>query len=436
MKKILLIPVTLLLAVGAAAWWLLAPSPDATLQTPPETVAAALPTAPIAARSGSVFLPPPDSAFAAPTVRELPLPAVAGGASVWGATGRDRRGRIYAAVSVHDTGASPHLFEFDPASGQWRDRGNPRDELRRLGLLRDGESQVKLHSRIVQAADGYLYFASFDEDGEDQRSHTRPRWGGHLWRMHPEREGWEHLLATPDALIAVATTGRHVYALGYFDHALHVFDTLTGATRRTVVGAADGHVSRNLVVGSDEHAFVPRLRAAGGGHRAELVEFDPALREIAATPLADYLDGESPAAHHGIVAFTWLADDSTVFTTHGGRLHRIRPTPGGPSKVEDAGFMHPAGAAYAPALFPFNGESLVAGLARRAHGEFEWVVHDLDTGLAGAFPFATDFLPKLLLYGSVTRDDEGRFYVGGWSDGRPVLLQVDARGAADAEQAP
>ena len=133
MKKILLIPVTLLLAVGAAAWWLLAPSPDATLQTPPETVAAALPTAPIAARSGSVFLPPPDSAFAAPTVRELPLPAVAGGASVWGATGRDRRGRIYAAVSVHDTGASPHLFEFDPASGQWRDRGNPRDELRRLG---------------------------------------------------------------------------------------------------------------------------------------------------------------------------------------------------------------------------------------------------------------------------------------------------------------
>ena len=91
--------------------------------------------------------------------------------------------------------------------------------------------------------------------------------------------------------------------------------------------------------------------------------------------------------------------------------------------------MHPAGQASAPALFPFNGESLVAGVARRAQGEFEWVVHDLDTGLAGAFRFEASFLPKLLLYGSVTRDDDGRFYVGGWSDGRPVVLQVDARGA-------
>jgi hypothetical protein len=425
MKKMLLTTVALLLA-GAAAWWLLARAP--TLPPPNPAASPAAATRPIAERSGSVFLPPPASAFAAPAVRELQLPAVAGGASVWGATGRDHRGRIHVGVSVHDMSASPHLLELDPASGTWRDRGNPRDELRRLGLLRDGESQVKLHSRIVQAADGYLYFASFDEDGEDQRTHTQPRWGGHLWRMHPERDGWEHLLATSDALIAVGTTGRHVYALGYFDHALHVFDTLTGETRRTVVGAAGGHVSRNLVVGADEHAFVPRLRTTGGTHRAELVEFDPRLREIAATPLEDYPGGESPAGHHGIVAFTWLGDDSTVFTTHAGRLYRIRPTPGAAAKVEDAGFMHPDGAAYAPALFPFSGESLVAGVARRGHGEFEWVVHDLDTGLAGAFPFDTSFLPKLLLYGSVTRDDEGRFYLGGWSDGRPVLLQVDARG--------
>jgi hypothetical protein len=426
MKKTLLITVALLLAGGAAAWWVLArPQGAAT----PGTQAYDTAPLPIAVRSGSVFVPAPDSAFAPPAVRELELPAVAGGASVWGATGRDHRGRIYVGVSVHDASTSPHLFEFDPNSGTWRDRGNPRDELRRLGLLRDDESQVKLHSRIVQAGDGHLYFASFDEDGEDQRAHTQPRWGGHLWRMHPERDGWEHLLATPDALIAVATTGRHVYALGYFDHALHVFDTVTGEARRTVVGAAGGHVSRNLVVGADEHVFVPRLIATGTTHRAELVELDPQLREIAATPLAGYLGGESPAGHHGIVAFTWLEDDSTVFTTHEGRLYRIRPTPGAAAKIEDAGFMHPAGQASAPALFPFNGESLVAGVARRAQGAFEWVVHDLDTGLAGAFRFEASFLPKLLLYGSVTRDDDGRFYVGGWSDGRPVVLQVDARGA-------
>ena len=430
MKKALLIVVALLLA--GAAWWLLPRMPGASA---PATKPGELPL-PIAARSGSVFMPVPDTAFAPPAVRELQLPAVPGGASVWGATGRDQRGRIYVGVSVHDTSESPHLFEFDPTTGQWRDRGNPRAELRRLGLLREGESQVKLHSRIVQAADGFLYFSSFDEDGEDQRTQTQPRWGGHLWRMHPERDGWEHLLATPDALIAVAGTGRYVYALGYFDHAVHVYDTATGETRRTVVGAAGGHVSRNIVVGADEHAFVPRLVADGGGHRAELVELDPQLREIAATPLADYLGGEAPAGHHGIVAFAYLEDDSTVFTTHTGRLYRIRPTPGAAAKIEDAGFMHPAGAAYAPSLFPFSGESLVAGVARRAHGDFEWVVHDLGSGVAGAFPFEAAFLPKLLLYGSVTRDDEGRFYLGGWSDGRPVLLQVDARGPQGAAATP
>ena len=65
--------------------------------------------------------------------------------------------------------------------------------------------QVKLHSRIVEAADGLLYFSTFDEAGEDQHSMSLPRWGGHLWRMQPADGQWEHLLSTKEALIAVKT---------------------------------------------------------------------------------------------------------------------------------------------------------------------------------------------------------------------------------------
>jgi len=423
----------MLVAAGGAAWWMWL-----TVHGRSSAVAA-IGDAPLppaaggrsAERSGSVFLPTPDTAFGAPTVRALTLPAVAGGNSVWGAFGRDHRGHIYVGVSVGDAGASPHLLDYDPRADVWRDRGNAIDELRRLKLLHDGESQVKLHSRIVEAADGLLYFSTFDEAGEDQHSMSLPRWGGHLWRMQPADGQWEHLLSTKEALIAVGTTGRNVYALGYFDHVLHVYDTETGTARSTPIGAAGGHVSRNLIVGSDEHAFVTRVVAdANGSYRGELVELDHTLTELAAHPLADYPGTEKPASHHGIVAAAYLADDRLVFTTHSGQLYLILPTPGSAATVKALGWFHPDGAAYAPSLFAFSGETLAAGVAKRDKGEFEWVVHNIETGLSGAFALDTGELPKLLLYGSITRDDLGRFYVGGWSDNRPVVLQIDAGNCA------
>ena len=420
----------MLVAAGGAAWWMWQTVAGSTSAAALGDTAA-LPAAalrPIAERSGSVFLPTPDSAFGSPTVRALSLPDLPGGTSVWGAFGRDRRGHIYVGVSVGDAEESPHLLDYDPATDAWRDRGNAIDELRRLGLLRDGESQVKLHSRIVEAADGLLYFATFDEAGEDQQAMTLPRWGGHLWRMQPDNGQWEHLLSTKEALIAIGTTGRHVYALGYFDHVLHVYDTETGESRHTRIGAAGGHVSRNLLVGSDEHAFVPRVIAdADGGYRAELVELDHTLAELAVHPLADYPGKERPASHHGIVGAAYLADDSLVFTTHTGQLYLVVPTPGSAATVKALGWFHPDGESYAPSLFPFSGETLVAGVAKRDKGSFEWVVHDIESGLSGAFALDTVDLPKLLLYGSITRDDLGRFYVGGWSNHRPVVLQIDAR---------
>ena len=80
-------------------------------------------------------------------------------------------------------------------------------ELKRQGNGPASQSQGKIHSQIVAANDGYLYFSSFDEAGEtDVRL---PDYGGHLWRLNTQSGQWEHLLATPEALIAVNTDGPY-----------------------------------------------------------------------------------------------------------------------------------------------------------------------------------------------------------------------------------
>ena len=81
-----------------------------------------------------------------------------------------------------------------------------------------------------------------------------------------------------------------------------------------------------------------------------------------------------------------------------------------------------------PSLFSFSGKSLLAGVTQRA-GHYEWVVFDLATAVSAAFPLDTKDLRTVLLYGSVTRDDAGRFYVVGWAKSgsrgqRPLILQI------------
>jgi hypothetical protein len=380
-------------------------------------------------RTGSRFLPLPSKPFEAPSIREIRAPDFVGANAVWGATGRDALGGIWIGVSAWSGGtSSAHLFHYDPKADTWHDRGSVADQLKAAGLLRQGERQIKIHSKIIPADDGWLYFASSDEAGEDPKSGKPPRWGGHLWRIHPRTSRWQHLLAVPEGLVAASGVGRHIFALGYFGHVLHRYDTLTGEQKWVEVGAVDGHVSRNFLADADGHAYVPRLRRLSDGKLvAELVEYDSNLRELKATPLDGYLGGESPMEHHGITGIVYLADGRMAFTTHRGQLYVIQPAAGAPASVTLVGWFHPDGEAYAPSLFSFRGGDLLAGVTQRA-GRFQWVVFDLVTGIAGAFPLDTKGLKNVLLYGSVTRDDAGRFYVGGWTsrDGgeKPLVLQI------------
>ena len=409
----------LALALGGAAYGLA----TVWLSSPPTA-----PAYSYAELTGSVFSPElPDPANGLST-RRLEVPGFEDATSIWGASGRDFRGHLWFGVSASSPGKSAHLLQFDPQAEAWRDHGAVTDQLRAHGLAQPGAGQVKIHSRIVPAADGWLYFASSDEEGENAATGLPPRWGGHLWRIHPERHVWQHVLAAPEALIAVSGVGRYIYALGYWGHVLYQYDTAKGESRRLVVGSVPGHISRNFLADVRGHAYVPHVFDRDGKPQAVLVEYDATLNEIGSTPLAFYFGKEAPAANHGIVGLAYFPDGRIAFTTHLGRLYLVQPRTHAPAEVVDAGWLHPDGSAYTPSLFALGGNHWIAGVAQRGSG-FEWVTAELRTRLSAAFPLDTKGLRGVLLYGSITRDDAGRAYLAGWasdakSTQRPLVLQV------------
>ena len=368
----------------------------------------------------ATFTRPPAEPLRPPEITSIELPAFPGACAIWGATGRDSRGHIWFGVSAAGVERpSAHLMEYDPDSRVLVDRGDAVGQLSRAGLLRPGEGQMKIHSKIVEAADGALYFASMDEQGESDSARRLPRWGSHFWRLRPGDERWEHLFAAAEGLIAVAACGSQVYALGYFDHKLYQYDGAGGQVRSVWVGSAGAHISRNFFCDARGHVYVPRVREATGDQaapRTSLVEFNPALGEVAETRLAHYLPA-GDLSSHGIIGVQPLADGSIAFTTHVGFLYQVVP-PGGnsldpaPAEVRPLGWFHPRGEANVSSLFTYDGLRNLLGAAEGR--PFEWLVFDLHrrTSVASPLPQIAE-RSGLLLYGSTTRDDYGAFYLVG-----------------------
>jgi len=376
----------------------------------------------------------------APTVTRIDVPDFKHAGAVWGASGRDRRGHVWFGVSAGKApSASAHLFELTPATGKVVDRGSVLDALKAAGLDRPHQAQMKIHSKIIHAADGHLYFASMDEHGEDPRTGRPPTWGSHLWRLRLSDHRWEHLGAAPEGLIAAAAgSGRRIYALGYWDHKLYAYDIRTGRMRSVSVGSLNGHISRNFVVDAADHVYVPRVAAEGPGGRpvATLVEYDPDLKEVARTPLRHYLGGSGLVGSHGITAWQPLPDGSVAFLTHRGFLRLIRPRADSPAKIVDLGWFDPDGPGYAASLFADDeGGRLMGVIGGGRDRSCRWVVYDLKARTWSVAAMKID-RPKprplhgSLLYGCRTRDDRGNCYVvGARSRGpgggfRPIVLQV------------
>jgi hypothetical protein len=365
------------------------------------------------------------------------MPAVNGRHAIWGASGRDEQGHLWFGVSVGGA-RSAHLIEYDPVADRATDRGGVLEQLVANGFVTDGVSQTKIHSKIWQADDGYLYFTSSDEEGESEDGSQLPRWGSHLWRYDPEHGRWEHLLAVPEALIATACSGRYVYALGYFGHTLYQWDTVTATSRSTVVGAAGGHISRNVVCDPKGHVYVPRVSDLGRIPNAEqfsddrvaissqtgrafassLVELNSELVEIQQVALPGY-DPDAGFSSHGITAFSYFSDGRIALATHTGSLYLITPGPDDdPATIRFLGKLDDQEVLYPRGMICMDGRRWLAILVGD-HGQ-DWRRCDVENGtitkmqVSGFDKFSGR--DGVLLYGSHTRGDDGSAYiVGRWN---------------------
>ncbi|MBI1336130.1 MAG: hypothetical protein GC164_04110 [Phycisphaera sp.] len=386
-----------------------------------------------------------------PGARILNIPLIDNAFAIWGSLGHDDKGHIYFGVSMHSSG-SARLYEYRPETDEIVPHGDVVSALDNTGVrtAQDfGISQMKIHSRIVQANDGHMYFTSMDEEGEDDATQTLPKWGSHLWRLTLPGCEWEHVARADEALIALGTgDGEHLWALGYYGHVLYCYSLLDKTWRRVVVGSVGAHTSRNIVTDSRGHVYVPRVEPGlltGDPPRVWLVEFDPQLNKLAQTPLEHYLGSGTPEQSHGIVAFQPLADKTVVFATHEGYLYHVIPPPDGETltaaKVEPIGFYRgDKNSAYVPTMFTDAGTNTLFGL--QADGEkrekiSDWIAYDLPTRTPTITHIdLTDIkgnpIQRPLLYGSIVRDNEGNFYVGGCDlatrKGSPVLIKLPPPG--------
>jgi hypothetical protein len=369
----------------------------------------------------------------APKLENLEVPDYVGANSILGATGRDSQGRIYFGVAAFGVdNPSAALWRLDPSSDTFETLGLVNEQLDRLKIRRKidwPETQMKIHSKIYQAADGRMYFSSQDEHDEAGDGSRNALYGGRIFALDPKTNKWECIHTAPEGLIALAARGRYVVAQGYFGHVLYQYDTKTKQIRSAKLGTYKGHASRNIFMDSRGHVYGIRARIADSSEfegvyeldtdrvRVSLVELDTQLREVNDWPLSDYAPTGSTDSH-GITGFCEFTDGSIVFVTHSGALWQVRQVENR-SRLERLGWMHPSGKSYCASLFAPYGERFVCGFVRRKDDAYQWSVFDVKNKHSVVLSLDRKSVslldqPQLLLYGCDTLDDTTRSYVVGW----------------------
>ena len=368
----------------------------------------------------------------APKLRELDVPDSYGNTAIWGATGRDSYGRVYFGIAAEIVeNPSAKLLRYQPSEEKFELLGLVNEKLEELGIRKEHpfpETQMKIHSKILQAGDGKLYFSSQDEHEEAGDGSHNALFGGRLFSLDPISDQWECVLDAPEGLIAVAVRGRFVVTQGYFGHVLYQFDTQTKKVRKVTLGTYKGHVSRNIFMDRRGHVYGIRARLAAVSEsdgvynvgldrvRVTLVELNTELEQVSEWPLSDYNPTWSTDSH-GITGFCEFNNGDIVFVTHSGALWHLRFTDGTPN-LDRLGWIAPSGSVYCSSLFAPFGERYVSGFLSGGSG-YEWAVFDLQLKRSVILKLDEESKQllkqtQLLVYGCDTLDDRMRGYIVGW----------------------
>ncbi len=102
-----------------------------------------------------------------------------------------------------------------------------------------------------------------------------------------------------------------------------------------------------------------------------------------------------------------------------------------PATIVPVSWFHPNGKTYVPSLFTTDGINTLLGLSRDELGRYQWLTFDLTALRCLVAPFGLSGDPEAfsrdLLYGSATRDAQGRHYVVGMAGYQPIVLRVEPR---------
>jgi hypothetical protein len=396
---------------------------------PPDDSTINMPTRPAPA----FFTELPATPRALPEVTSLEIDSDMKAGAIRGGLGRDNEGHIWFALCAPaGKDASARLMELDPETNSQTDHGDVVTALKAAKLAKDGTAQSDIRTRIIKASDGHLYFASMNTPSDESKD--APSSGGHLWRLRfPERE-WEHLLATPESLVAIGGGRGYIYALGADGHKLYQYTITSGKVRSVNVGSVAGHHSRHIITDSSDHAYVPRVsRDEAGALTAELVQYDTNLAAVGATTLKHYSAGSADASQ-GITAIQPMADHSIVFATSIGYLYRVLPIGGAKAKVLEVGWLkRDETPRHATGLFTYAGTRYVIVLSSEPppaeEGKrYEWSIYHVESriGIAPRLRIDDLDLNNCLLSGSITRDNQGNFYIGGTDQEKnvPLLIKI------------
>jgi hypothetical protein len=432
---------------------------------PNSSVPDEMPTDSIATDSwGRVFFTDRDRFQRAPKIKQLQLPVADGDEAIWGATGRDSKGNIYFGLaSKASSEVSAGLVQFSPRTGDAKLLGRVDEWLNTNSSGGKAAIQDKIHSKLYEATDGNLYFASQDESGEKPDGTANGKGGGHLMRVNRSTGKVESVLQTKASLISIGCSGRYIYALGYFGSVIYQFDTQTQSNRSVVIPNYGGHVSRNILVTPTGHVLAMRVTGTtlddsrrgtnwtppvaqdeatdqfqtseeGTLRRrvlVELVELDPNLIELHAWPMEGY-EAHGDTSSHGITSFASLMDGSLLFTTQNGLLWCVHALDGKPDRLESLGWIHPEGESSSTAMFAPTGNDYLIAVTKIGR-RFDLLVYYLKLRESVLLTLDLDSeklfnQPLHLLYGSETLDDFGNAYIAGWkrmpTGYEPIALQL------------